>query len=67
MRCFVHVVNSQQYESITGEATPHKPITQKQYLKGVFRGSHITKMGHLLRGGAFEALGKSSVVSSGMF
>jgi hypothetical protein len=67
VRCFVHVVNSQQYESITGEATPHRPITKEQYLERAIPWFSHYKDGTSLSGGAFEALGKSSVVSSGMF
>lgn len=30
-RCFVHIINSQQWRAATGETPPHSPITKKQY------------------------------------
>ncbi len=30
-RCFVHLVNSDAYESITGTAPPKTPLTKKEY------------------------------------
>ena len=30
-RCFVHLVNSEAYESITGKAPPKTPLTKKEY------------------------------------
>ncbi len=30
-RCFVHLVNSELYASITGQRPPHPPVTKKEY------------------------------------
>jgi len=30
-RCFVHLVNSESYASITGQRPPHPPVTKKEY------------------------------------
>lgn len=30
-RCFVHLVNSEQYRAVTGHKPPHKPFTAKAY------------------------------------
>ena len=30
-RCFLHLVDSQSYYSITGKLPPHPPVTQKEY------------------------------------
>lgn len=32
-RCFVHLVNSQTYATITGQAPPHPPLTAEDYAK----------------------------------
>ena len=32
-RCFVHLLNSEVYRSVTGQAPPTQPITAKQYAK----------------------------------
>jgi len=32
-RCFVHLVNSQAWQTITSEAVPHSPITKAEYLR----------------------------------
>lgn len=32
-RCFVHLVNSQTYAAITGQAPPHPPLTAEDYAK----------------------------------
>ena len=30
-RCFIHIMNSEQYQSVTGSPPPHPPITAKDY------------------------------------
>ncbi|PPL17611.1 hypothetical protein UN63_04630 [Oceanisphaera arctica] len=30
-RCFVHIINSEQWRDITGHPVPHPPVTRKQY------------------------------------
>ena len=65
-RCFVHIVNSEQYQQITGQPAPHRPITKKEYLKrGIPWFDHYGE-GKALPGGDFGAL-TDKVVSVGQW
>ena len=67
VRCFVHLVNSEHYQAITGEPTPHKPITQREYLDAGIPWFEHYKERNALQGGRFDALDKKPHVSMGDF
>lgn len=56
-RCFVHLVNSEQYQKITGNCAPHKPITKNDYLEAGIPWFESYKDLDPLSGGNFGALG----------
>jgi hypothetical protein len=67
VRCFVHLANSQQYHDITGEPTPHKPITKNEYLDAGIPWFEKYKEVNALAGGNFDILSKKRNVSEGDF
>jgi hypothetical protein len=67
VRCFVHLANSQQYHDITGEPTPHKPITKNEYLAAGIPWFENYKEVNALAGGNFDILSKKRNVSEGDF
>ena len=65
-RCFVHIVNSNAYQRITGEALPPTPITEAQYEQwGLPWFHHYGEGLKPLPGGYFDAVKKRKRVSSG--
>ena len=66
-RCFIHLVNSTQYSEVTGEPTPHRPITKNEYLKAGIPWFESYKEAPALHGGKFDLLRKLRSVRVGEF
>jgi hypothetical protein len=64
-RCFVHIVNSERYQDITGQPLPHKPITMTQYLEAGIPWFESYKESNALDGGRFGLPGEQTKVEQG--
>ncbi|KAA6182740.1 hypothetical protein F2Q65_17360 [Thiohalocapsa marina] len=61
-RCFVHLLNSKQYQAVTGERPPHRPFKAKSYAKAGLPWFHHYREGRALPGARLLA-GLTSVGS----